>query len=69
MKAKQKPLEIWNRETIGVEAGTVGAAGAQLKVVHLELPAARPVGRIIPGDAAAAVKELVRLLREEAQVV
>lgn len=69
MKAKQKPLEIWNRETIGVEAGAVGAAGAQLKVVRLELPPARPAGRIIPGDAASAVKELVRLLHEEAKVV
>ncbi len=69
MKAKQKSLEIWNRETIGVKAGTVGAAGARLKVVRLELPPARPAGRIIPGDAASAVKELVRLLREEAQVV
>lgn len=69
MKAKQKPLEIWTRETIGVEARTVGAAGAQLNVVRLELPPARPAGRIIPGDAASAVKELVRLLREEANVV
>ncbi len=69
MKAKQKPLAIWNQETIGVEPGTVGAAGAQLKVVHLELPLARPAGRMIPGDATAAVKELVRLLREEANVV
>lgn len=69
MKAKQKPLEIWDRETIGVEAGTVGAAGAQLKVVRLELPPARPAGRIIHGDGAAAVKELVRLLHEDAKVI
>lgn len=69
MKAKQKPLEIWNRETIEVDPWTVGAAGARLSVVRLEQPPARPAGRIIPGDAAAAVKELVRLLHEEAHVV
>ncbi len=69
MKAKQKPLEIWSRETIGVKPGTVSAAGAQLKVIRVELPPLRPAARIIPGDAAAAVKELVRLLREEAQVL
>lgn len=69
MKAKQKPLEIWNQETIGVEPGAVGAVGAQLAVVHLELPPARPAGRILSDDAATAVKELVRLLREEAQVL
>lgn len=69
MTAKQKPLEIWNRETIGIAPETVGAAGARLKLIRLESPPPRPAGRIIPGDAAAAVKELVRLLREEAKVI
>jgi electron transfer flavoprotein beta subunit len=69
MKAKQKPLEVWNREMIGVEPGTVGAAGAKLKVVRLEPLPPRAAGRIIPGAAAAAVKELVRLLREEAKAI
>jgi electron transfer flavoprotein beta subunit len=69
MKAKQKPLEIWNRETIGLAPEAVGAAGAKLRVVRLESPPPRPAGRLIPGDAAAAVKELVRLLHEEAKVI
>ncbi len=69
MKAKQKPLEVWNRETIDVAREAVGAAGAELQLVRLESPPPRPVGRIIPGDAAAAVQELVRLLHEEAKVI
>ncbi|MBI4000867.1 MAG: electron transfer flavoprotein subunit beta/FixA family protein [Nitrospira defluvii] len=69
MKAKQKPLETWNREMVGLESETVGAAGAKLKVVRVELPPARPAGRMIPGDVAAAVKELVRLLHEEANAI
>jgi electron transfer flavoprotein beta subunit len=69
MKAKQKPLEVWNREMIGVEPGTVGAAGAKVRVLRVEQPPARPAGRIIPGAPAAAVKELVRLLREEAKAI
>lgn len=69
MKAKQKPLEIWNREMVGLEAGTVGAAAAQVKVVRLESPPARPAARMISGDAAAAVTELVRLLHEDAKVI
>ncbi len=69
VKAKQKPLEVWNRETIGLGSEAVGAAGAKLKVVRLEPLPPRATGRIIPGDAAAAVKELVRLLREEAKVI
>lgn len=69
MKAKQKPLEIWNRETIGLAPETVGAAGAKLRVVRLEPPPPRPAGRIIPGEAATAVKELVRVLHEEAKII
>jgi electron transfer flavoprotein beta subunit len=69
MKAKQKPLEIWSRETIGLAPEAIGTAGAKLQVVRLEPPPARPAGRIIPGDAATAVKELVRLLHEEAKVI
>lgn len=69
MKAKQKPLEVWNRETIGLPLEATGTAGAKLKVVRLEPPPARPAGRIIPGDAATAVKELVRVLHEEANII
>lgn len=69
MKAKQKPLEIWNRETLGVAPETIGAAGARLRVVRLEPPPPRPAGRIIPGETASAVKELVRLLHEEAKLI
>jgi electron transfer flavoprotein beta subunit len=66
MKAKQKPLEVWNRETIGLASEAVGAAGARLNIVRLEPPPARPAGRMI---TATAVKELVRLLHEEAKVI
>lgn len=69
MKAKQKPLDVWNRETLGLPPEMIGAAGAKLTVVRLEPPPPRPAGRVIPGDAATAVKELVRLLHEEAKVI
>lgn len=69
MQAKQKPLEIWNWETIGVAPEAVGPEGAKLKLVRLESPPPRQAARIIPGDASAAVKELVWLLREEVKVI
>mgnify|MGYP001572613713 CR=1 FL=1 len=69
MKARQKPLDVWNGDMLGLAPEMIGAAGAKLKVVRLELPPPRPAGRIIPGDATTAVKELVRLLREEAKVI
>jgi electron transfer flavoprotein beta subunit len=40
----------------------------RLSVARMELPAERQAGRII-GEGAAAVPELVRLLRDEAKVI
>jgi electron transfer flavoprotein beta subunit len=58
MAAKKKPLE--EREA--------GALVDRIRTRGLELPAARPQGRIV-GEGAAAVDELVRLLRNEAKVL
>ncbi len=69
MGAKKKPIKDWKAADIGIDPATVGAAGAKLEVVNIEPPAARPPGKIIPGDAPTAAKELVRLLHEEAKVV
>lgn len=58
MAAKSKPVE------------QVAAAPSEptLELLKLELPAERPPGRIV-GQGAAAVPELVRLLKEEAKVL
>jgi electron transfer flavoprotein beta subunit len=58
LAAKSKP----------VEERAVGAAPQRIVVEKLELPPARPPGRIV-GQGAAAAPELVRLLREEAKVI
>lgn len=58
MAAKKKAIEERPAE-LGVPA---------LEVVALELPPPRPAGRIV-GQGAAAVPELVRALRDEAQVL
>lgn len=69
MKAKQKPLEVWTRETLGLAPERVGKFGAKLQTVRVEPPSPRPAGRIITGDVETAVKELVRLLHEEVKVI
>ncbi len=69
MGAKKKTITDWNAAALGVDAATVGAAGAQVEIVQLEPPPARPPGKIIPGDAQTAAKELARLLHEEAKVI
>jgi electron transfer flavoprotein beta subunit len=58
MAAKKKPIEE--------RAADLGAAS--LEVLALELPPARAAGRIV-GEGAAAVPELVRVLREEAKAI
>ncbi len=58
MSAKKKPLE--ERDA--------GAITDRIKISALELPPARAQGRIV-GEGAAAVDELVRLLRNEAKVI
>ncbi|MDE2762407.1 MAG: electron transfer flavoprotein subunit beta/FixA family protein [Gemmatimonadota bacterium] len=58
MMAKRKPLA--EKEAPALEPGLV--------VEELEYPPTRPEGRIV-GEGAGAVPELLRLLREEAQVI
>lgn len=59
------------KEVRDVRAADLGlaAAGGQLTVVTLEMLPPRPPGRILPGELAEVVKELVRALREDAKVI
>lgn len=66
MKAKTKKLDTKNLAAIGLTADAVAPA---VTVSGYGLPPARSKGRMIQGDAATQVKELVRLLREEAKVI
>ncbi len=68
-QARSKPFTQWTVADLGLDAGGVGAAGAKLQVMEVLPPPDRPPGRVIPGEPAEAVKELVRLLREEAKVI
>ena len=69
MKAKTKPIAVKKLGDLGLSAGDVGAAAALVTHTNMGPPPARPAGRILSGDAASAVSELVRLLRDEAKVL
>lgn len=69
MKAKQKPLQELTLSDLGIDPGTVGAAGARLRVVRMSPPPKRMGGEVITGEPQKAVAELVRRLREEAKVL
>jgi len=69
MMAKKKEVVTLRDQDLGVDASTVGAAGAAFQIKKLELPPPRPTGKILSGEVADQVKELVRLLHEEAKAI
>ncbi len=64
MGAKKKEIKDVKAADLGLAAD-----GAQLLMVTLEALPPRPPGRIVPGEPAEAVKELVRSLREDAKAI
>ncbi len=64
MSAKRKPVKTFAAAALAGVAADVAA-----DVVGLDLPTPKPPARILEGDPARAVAELVRLLREEAKVL
>lgn len=69
MKAKAKPIAVKKLADLGLDAGSVGAGAALVTFSNMGPPAARPAGRILKGDNASVVAELVSLLHNEAKVI
>lgn len=65
MKAKKKPMERLTVDDLEVE----GDVAAKTEVIETYLPPKKEAGRILSGDVADQVKELVQLLRNEAKVI
>ena len=68
MKAKKKPLKTMSAADVAGMADAVGKVGGS-QSHKLELPPPRKAGRVLKGDAAVTVPELVKLLREEAKAI
>jgi electron transfer flavoprotein beta subunit len=64
MKAKKKPLKELAINDLGVSADKM-----KVRLKNFQLPPEKPPVKLIPGDAAAQAKELVRLLMDEAKVL
>ncbi|CCQ98761.1 electron transfer flavoprotein (beta subunit) [[Clostridium] ultunense Esp] len=64
MKAKKKPLERISVQELGLSSSTL-----LTEVVEVALPPKRDAGKILTGDLAEQVKELVHLLHTEAKVI
>ncbi|MCI1696918.1 electron transfer flavoprotein subunit beta/FixA family protein [Aneurinibacillus aneurinilyticus] len=65
MKAKKKPMERLTIDDLGIN----GEVAAKTSVIETFLPPKKEAGRILSGDVADQVKELVQLLRNEAKVI
>jgi electron transfer flavoprotein beta subunit len=66
MAAKKKTIAIRTPESLGL---TKQDLQPRIAIEEITLPPARPSGRILTGDAAETVPELVRLLHEEAKII
>jgi electron transfer flavoprotein beta subunit len=66
MAAKKKTIEVKDAAALGLDAAALAPRAA---VTALELPPARQAVKMIEGDADTQVKELLRLLHEEAKVL
>ncbi|MDT8859460.1 electron transfer flavoprotein subunit beta/FixA family protein [Alkalihalobacillus sp. MEB130] len=66
MKAKKKPLETLDLDDLDLEEEDVEAKTTTLTIF---LPPEKQAGKVLEGDAASQVKELVSLLKSEAKVI
>ncbi|MCG3089326.1 electron transfer flavoprotein subunit beta/FixA family protein [Sporosarcina cyprini] len=66
MKAKKKPLEELELDDLDIDEDDVEA---KTETVEIFLPPAKAAGRVLEGDMADQVKELVDLLNKEAKVL
>ncbi len=68
MKAKRKPVTRYTADDLDV-GDDVGGDNAKVVLSDFQLPPGRTAGRILEGEIGDQVKELVKLLREEAKVL
>ena len=66
MGAKKKPVQEWTVDSLGVSAEMLKP---RVQMVQLDMPPGRQAGRLITGEPAEQVRELVRVLREQAKVI
>lgn len=66
MKAKKKPLETLDLDDLDIDEEDVEA---KTKTVEIFLPPQKQAGKVLEGELADQVKELVSLLKSEAKVI
>ncbi|MEW6368526.1 MAG: electron transfer flavoprotein subunit beta/FixA family protein [Acidobacteriota bacterium] len=67
MAAKKKPIDVWNAQSLGVTADSIGAS--TLTHDSYVLPPPRKAGKVLQGTAEDTAQQLVSLLRNEAKII
>jgi electron transfer flavoprotein beta subunit len=67
MRAKRTPITVKTLADLGLDPKDAG--GARVELLGLSPPPNRQAGRILEGGPEDVVRELVRLLREDAKVL
>jgi electron transfer flavoprotein beta subunit len=69
IKAKKIPINTFNAADLGIDPSSVGATARKVNYQTIEKPPERKSGKVLTGEPADVVKELVKLLKEEAKVL
>lgn len=69
MAAKKKTITTWTAQEIGIDPAAVTGNASLVRVARLRPPPERQPGKIIQGEPAQIVQELVKLLKTEAKVL
>lgn len=69
MAAKRKPIDKKDAGALGVDAGSIGKAGALVERLRFETPPAREAGKKFEGDPVEVTTQVVDLLENEAKVI
>jgi electron transfer flavoprotein alpha/beta subunit len=60
---------VLDAAALGLDPSTVGVSGSMVKESGWSAPPSRPAGRILEGESAEVVSQLITLLRDEAKVL
>jgi len=69
MKAKKKPIDVKDAAALGLSAEELSKASMATWTGQFTPPPPRPPGRILEGEPEEAVKQLVRILRDEEKII
>lgn len=69
MAAKKKEITTFTPQDLGLDAGRLEQLDKTFELAGYDLPPKRPDGRILEGELDDQVKELVKVLHEEAKVI